>query len=98
MSLTEKQKKHLRRLGHALDPIVLLGNAGLTDGVVKETDAALDHHELIKTKARVGDRKARDSVLAELASRTQSELVYRIGNVGVLYRRSKQTPKVVLPD
>jgi RNA-binding protein len=98
MPLSEKQKKQLRRLAHALEPIVLLGNAGLTDGVVNEVDSALEHHELIKTKARVGDRKARDLALATLASRTQSELVYRIGNVGVLYRRSKQTPKILLPD
>jgi RNA-binding protein len=41
MALTEKQKKHLRRLAHPMNPIVMLGNAGLTDAVVAELDRAL---------------------------------------------------------
>ena len=45
--LTEPQKKHLRRLAHPLQPIVTLGNAGLTDAVVKELDRALTDHELV---------------------------------------------------
>jgi RNA-binding protein len=53
MALSEKQKKHLRRLAHPLNPIVMLGNAGLTDGVVSELDRALDDHELVKVSVRV---------------------------------------------
>jgi len=98
MSLTEKQKKHLRRLAHPLSPVVMLGNAGLTENIVKETDRALTDHELIKVSARVGDREARDAAFASLVERTASELVQRIGNVGVLYRRCSGLPKVVLPD
>ena len=52
MDLNERQKKHLRRLGHALSPIVLLGNAGLTDGVLAEMDRALADHELVKVRTR----------------------------------------------
>ena len=98
MALSEKQKKYLRRLAHPLDPIVMLGNAGLTDNIVKETDRALNDHELIKISARVGDRDARDAALSSLVGQTSSELVQRIGNVGVLYRRCSGLPKVVLPD
>jgi len=47
-ALSEKQKKHLRRLAHPLSPIVMLGNAGLTAGVVQEMDRALSDHELVK--------------------------------------------------
>ena len=47
-----KAKKHLRRLAHPLQPLVMLGNAGLTDGVVGELDRALDDHELVKVSAR----------------------------------------------
>jgi RNA-binding protein len=54
--LSEKQKKHLRRLAHPLNPMVMLGNAGLTDGVVNELDRALTDHELVKVSARVGER------------------------------------------
>lgn len=98
MALSEKQKKHLRRLAHPLNPIVMLGNAGLTDGVVNELERALNDHELVKVAARVGDRDARDAALASLAARTTSEIVQRIGNVGVFYRRSKSLPKIVIPD
>jgi RNA-binding protein len=98
MSLTEKQRKYLRRLAHPLSPIVMLGNGGLTDAVVKETDRALHDHELVKVSARVGDREARDAALDALSTRTASFLVQRIGNVGVLYRRRADLSKIVLPD
>ncbi len=98
MALTEKQKKHLRRLAHPLRPIVMLGNAGLTTGVVQELERALGDHELVKVSARVGERSARDAALDDLATQTSSEIVQRIGNVGVFYRRSKELPKILIPD
>jgi RNA-binding protein len=98
MQLSEKQKKHLRRLAHPLHPLVMLGNAGLTDAVVSELDRALADHELVKVSARVGERTARDATLEELARRTQASMVQRIGHVGVFYRRSKGLAKVLLPD
>jgi RNA-binding protein len=98
MALSEKQKKHLRRLAHPMHPIVMLGNAGLTDGVVNELERALSDHELVKVGARVGDRDARNEALGQLATRTHAELVQRVGNVGVFYRRSKTLPKIVIPD
>jgi len=98
MVLSERQKKHLRRLAHALSPIVMLGNAGLTDAVAAELDQALTAHELVKVSVRVGDRDRRDAALASLAGRTRSELVQRIGNVGVFYRRRELLPKIVIPD
>jgi RNA-binding protein len=98
MALSEKQRKHLRRLAHPMNPIVMLGNAGLTDGVVQELDRALIDHELVKVTARVGDRTARDAALGSLAQRTSSEIVQRIGNVGVFYRRRKDLPKILIPD
>jgi len=98
MELSEKQKKHLRRLAHPLQPIVMLGNAGLTDGVVNELDRALNDHELVKVSARVGDRDARNAALATLASRTAAHLVQRVGHVGVFYRRGKAVAKILIPD
>jgi RNA-binding protein len=76
----------------------MLGNAGLTEGVVAEMDRALTDHELVKVSARVGARTARDAALDDLAVKTSSEIVQRIGNVGVFYRRSTQMPKILLPD
>jgi RNA-binding protein len=96
--LSEKQKKHLRRLGHPLHPLVMLGNAGLTAGVIKELDRALADHELVKVSARVGERAARDAALDDLAGQTRSEIVQRIGNVGLFYRSGAHLPKILLPD
>jgi RNA-binding protein len=98
MPLSEKQKKHLRRLAHPQKPIVMLGNAGLTDNVTSELDRALLRHELVKVSARVGDRASRDQILAALAERTLSELVQRVGNIGVFYRKNNELAKIVLPD
>lgn len=98
MPLSEKQKKHLRRLAHPQKPIVMLGNAGLTDNVTSELDRALLRHELVKVSARVGDRASRDQILATLAERTRSELVQRVGHIGVFYRKNNELAKIVLPD
>ncbi|MDP8983739.1 MAG: ribosome assembly RNA-binding protein YhbY [Pseudomonadota bacterium] len=98
MKLVEKQKKYLRRLAHPLNPIVMLGNAGLTDAVVAELDRALHDHELVKVSARVGEREQRNAALDALATRTASSLVQRVGHVGVFYRPRKELPKILVPD
>ena len=98
LELNERQKKHLRRLGHALHPVVMLGNAGLTDGVVAELDIALKAHELVKLRARAGDRERRDAAFAALAARTASALVQRIGNVVLFFRPNAALSRIVLPD
>jgi RNA-binding protein len=96
--LTERQRRHLRRLAHALKPVVRLGSAGLTEAVEREAARALDDHELIKVKAPGGDRAARDELFAALARRTGSALVHRIGNVAVLYRARREPPGILIPD
>jgi len=98
MALTEPQKKHLRRLGHALHPIVLIGRQGLTDSVAAEMRRALDDHELVKIRARVDSRENRDGIFAELAGLTSSEFLFRIGNVGLFYKQNKKILKILLPD
>ena len=96
-TLTEKQKKHLRGLAHAREPVVMIGQAGLTPAVKNEFETAIGAHELIKVSARVGDRDQRDEILQTLANETGSALVQRIGNVGVFYRRHKDKPRIILP-
>jgi RNA-binding protein len=97
MQLTDKQRRHLRGLAHDLKPVVMVGDSGLTDGVVRETERALHDHELIKIKVRAADRDARDALIADLATRTTSELVNRIGHVAVLYRKRPDKTGIVLP-
>jgi len=98
VALTDRQKKHLRRLGHALHPVVLIGQRGLTGGVLTELARALHDHELVKVRARVGNRQNRDSVLATLAGVTGSELVHQIGNVGLFYKKNNKLNTILLPD
>jgi RNA-binding protein len=95
--LTEKQKKHLRGLAHAREPVVMIGQGGLSPAITGELDTALGAHELVKVRARVGDREQRDSIFAELAQQTRSALVQRIGNVAVFYRPRKDKPRIILP-
>ena len=96
--LSDRQRRHLRALAHELHPLVRLGSAGLTEAVARETDRALGDHELIKVKSPGGDRDARDAAFAELARRTGSVLVQRIGNVAVLYRAKPELPRILIPD
>jgi RNA-binding protein len=98
MQLTERQKRHLRKLAHPLRPVVHIGDAGLTEPVASETERALRDHELIKVKVRAADRDARDRMLEDLAQRTGSALVQRIGHVAVLYRPNPEMGKLVIPD
>lgn len=98
MSLNEKQRKYLRGLAHGRDPLVMIGQSGLSDAVTRELDIALTAHELVKVRARVGDRDERDLILDELATQTGSELVQRIGNVGVFFRQRTEKSRIVLPD
>ena len=98
LELSEKQRRHLRSLAHSLKPVIRLGGAGVTDAVAKETQRALHDHELIKVKGPGGDREARDALFSDLAQRTRSALVHRIGNVAVLYRPRPDLPRIMLPD
>jgi RNA-binding protein len=98
MDLTERQRRYLRGLAHPLKPVVMIGDSGLSDGVIKETDRALHDHELIKVRVRGAEREQRDALLADLAQRTSSALIHRIGHVAVLYRRRADVPKIVIPD
>ncbi|WP_405238569.1 ribosome assembly RNA-binding protein YhbY [Lentisalinibacter orientalis] len=96
MALSEKQRKHLRRLGHDLKPVILVGDAGASEGVIRECDLALEHHELVKAKVHGADREVRDAVIDTLAEATGAEVVQRIGHVALLYRRHPEKPRIVV--
>jgi RNA-binding protein len=95
--LSDAQRKYLRRLGHDRNPIVLVGQGGISPNLVAELDRALTDHELLKVRARVGDRDLRDQILDTLAASTQAELVQRIGHVALYYRCRKEKPGILLP-
>jgi RNA-binding protein len=97
MSLSESQKKYLRRLGHDLKPVVMVGDAGLSATVLDEYESTLAHHELIKVRVKVGDRSRRDAMIGDLCSKGRAELIQRIGNMALLYRRNPEKPRIQLP-
>lgn len=97
MTLKESQKKFLRGLGHQLKPTLIVGDSGLSDSVMNEFDSTITHHELIKVRVRAGDREHRDSIISDLCNRGSAELVTRIGNVALLYRKNEDQPKIPVP-
>ena len=98
MELSERQRKYLRGLGHALNPVLLIGQHGVTPAVVAEAQRALHDHELIKVKFRGAERDARDTGFTELATATHSVLVQRIGHTALYYKRRNDRPGIVIPD
>ena len=97
MALTEKQRKFLRGRAHDLNPVVRVASQGLKQTVLDEIDGALAHHELIKVKVNVGDREARDALIEEICAHAHAELVQRIGNIAVLYRKNPEKTGIEIP-
>lgn len=97
MTLTKPQLRFLRSLAHNKNPVIWLGQQGLTPAVMAEIEAALNFHELIKIKLRVGDREVRDRIIGEICAATSADPVQRIGNTLALYRRNERKPGIVLP-
>jgi RNA-binding protein len=96
--LTGTQRKYLRGLAHELEPVVRVGQKGLTQEVEREVDRALTHHELVKVKL-AGDRDERRRVAAELCRGLRAELVGAIGTMAILFRRHPEPKerKIRLP-
>ena len=92
--LNNRQKKHLKGLGHALRPVIMIADQGLKETIVNATDEALDVHELIKVKIRADDRESRDEMLLALCEQTGSEMISRIGFTALLFRRNEKKPVI----
>lgn len=98
MAISEKQKRWLKSQAHHLKPVVMVGQAGVTDGLLAELDLALDHHELLKVRVAAGDRTARDEMVDRLSAASGATLVGRIGNVAVLFRANpKRRSPIAVP-
>jgi RNA-binding protein len=94
-TLSGAQKRHLRSLAQRLDPVVWIGDDGLTDGVVRALREALAAHELVKVRMRApADKKAAAAELADVAG---AELIHLIGHTVVLYRANPDDPQIELP-
>ena len=95
MTLSASEKKQYRAIAHNLNPVIIIGDKGLTEGLMIELERALHDHELIKIKIAIGDRDARSKITEELTYRTGAELVQSIGKVAVLLKKNpKPHPKL----
>jgi len=78
-------KKKLRAEAHALKPVIMIGQSGLTAAVLAEIELALECHELIKVKIRA-ERDERKLISEKICSNTGAELIQTIGQIAVIYR------------
>lgn len=90
------QRRHLRSLAHGLRPVVIVGEAGLSEAVVRALDRALLDHELVKVRLRQPEDKK--AMAAELAARGGAELCGLVGHTAILYRRHPDRPRIQLPE
>ncbi len=83
--MNSADKKKFRAEAHTLKPVVMIGQSGLTTGVLAELDQALNIHELIKIKIRA-ERDQRKLISEKICSDTGAELIQTIGQIAVIYR------------
>ncbi|MEN9539612.1 MAG: hypothetical protein RLZZ126_1847 [Pseudomonadota bacterium] len=98
LTLTPLQRREQRAAAHHLDPVVMIGNDGLTAAVKKEVDATLSAHGLIKIRVLAGERTERDAMLAELCDSLGAAAVQHIGKLLVLWRPLPKKERVVDED
>jgi RNA-binding protein len=95
--VNSKQISYLRGLAHNLNPVVMIGNNGLSESVLKEIEVNLNAHELIKIKVMGDDRALRAQMLTDICEQTNAIAVHHIGKQLVVYRQSNK-PKIVIPQ
>jgi RNA-binding protein len=98
IQLTPAQRKVHRADAHHLDPVVMIGSDGLTPAVIKEADAALNAHGLIKIRVLGDDRVAREAMYQTLADTLNAAPIQHIGKLLVLWRPTPEKEKVVDED
>lgn len=97
MKLSKNQIKFLRAKCHALKPVIMLGQKGLTEEVLSELDIALTHHELVKIKLSIDDREQRKQVAGEICDKSHAEEVQSIGKTLSVYRVNPDKAIIALP-
>ncbi|AGC42498.1 MULTISPECIES: ribosome assembly RNA-binding protein YhbY [Myxococcus] len=92
MPLTGKQRRHLRALGHHLEPVVIVGQSGVTEGVIAAVEQALQDHELIKVKINEGP-ETRQEASARIAEGTGAEQAQLLGRTALYFKKRKEKSK-----
>jgi RNA-binding protein len=94
--LTGKQKRHLRALGHKLKALIQIGKKDIEEALITETNAALEHHELIKVKLLESCTLDKHEASTMLASACNAEIAQVLGKTFLIYRPAT-TPVIALP-
>ncbi len=92
IELNSKQRKILEKAAHDIEPVVIVGGAGMTDGVVQMTEVQLKAHELIKVSFNEYKDQKRE-LAEELAQKCNATLVRILGNRAILYRAAEDVEK-----
>lgn len=99
--LTPAERQQLKGQAHRLEPVVLIGNDGLTPAVLKEIGLSLKAHELMKIKASGAQREDRERWLAQICEELHAQAVQHIGKTLVIYRENPEkkapAPKAPAP-
>jgi RNA-binding protein len=91
--LTPEQRRRLRARAHALDPVVMIGQSGLSATVLQEIERALKSHELIKIRVSGAERGEREHLLEAVCRATAAEPVQHIGRILVVHRENPELRK-----
>ena len=97
ITLNAAQRRELKARAHALNPVVMISDAGLTPSVLHEIDVSLKSHELIKIRVFGDDRVARAAMVEDISTKLDAALVQHIGKILVLYRPRPEAPPGLLP-
>jgi putative YhbY family RNA-binding protein len=91
--LTPAQRRALKAQAHHLEPVVIIGDAGLTPAVLREIDTHLKSHELIKIRVHGDDRDARAGMIVAISDALDASPVQHIGKTLVMYRPKPAGPQ-----
>lgn len=97
MPLSASQKRYLRSFAHALKPVILVGQKGVTPALLTEFDGALAHHELVKVKLADDERDSRAASIEAIRAHSGADLVQTIGKIACFYKRNPEKSQFTLP-
>jgi len=92
-----KTRRQLRQIAHHLHPVVIVGDGGVSETLIAETQRALNDHELIKVRIHSESREDRADMSQALAQACEAEIIQRIGKVIVLFKPNTR-PKAHLSN
>src|SRR5690625_2857043 len=95
LSISVAERNQYRALAHHLKPVVLMGDQGLTDAVLKEIDTHLQAHQLIKIRVSEDERSVRQAYLQQICTELGAEPIHHLGKTLIIYKRNPLKPALI---